>query len=96
MNGGDTSLQRPFPSNVFFCFPNMSESVKHTFGIVFKLGELGNGPLSLCMNFVGLEPNNMIVSVGNKLSLVKGSPKVCQNIKMWHLLSGHYTLDYLD
>ena len=34
---------------------------------------LGDGPLSSCMNSVGLEPVIMIVSIGNKLSLEKGS-----------------------
>jgi hypothetical protein len=43
------------------------------YGIVFKQGRLGDGPLSLCTNFVELEPVIMVASTGSKHFLGKGS-----------------------
>ena len=45
------------------------------FGIAFKLGGLGDGPLLSCMNYVGLELAIIIVLTLNKFSLGKGFQK---------------------
>ena len=50
-----------------FCISNTSESVKHKFEIVFKLGGLGGGPPTLCTNFAGSGPAITTLSIGLKL-----------------------------
>ena len=71
MNEGYTLPRCPFPSNVFLAFLTQSELVKHKFGIASKLCELGDGPLSSCMIYVGLGLAIMIAFIGSKPSLVK-------------------------
>ena len=90
MNGGHILLQHPSPSNVCFAFLIQANQLSINHWIVSKLCELGDGLPSSCMNFVGLGPTFMIVFIGNKVSLVRGSPKSCQTIQR------HHTLDDLD
>jgi hypothetical protein len=46
--------------------------LKISIGIAFKSGELGNGPLSSCKNFVGSIHVIRIAFIGNKPSLGRG------------------------
>ena len=68
---GHVSHRHPFISHVFY-FPNTSESVTISFGIVFKPVELRSGPFSLCVNFAGCVPAIKLAFIGNKPSLGRG------------------------
>ena len=72
---GEPALSRSqFPSSVFFVCLTRVNQYSISYGIAFKLGEPGDGPRSLCMNFVVWEMATMIVLIGSKLSLGKGFP----------------------
>lgn len=68
------------PNKVCFAFLTRANWSSISYGIVFKLGEPGDGPLTLCTNCVGLGLAITITSTGSKLYLVKGSPK---NLARW-------------
>ena len=53
MSGGLALGRLQFPSNVYFASLTQASRLNINFGTTFKLGEHGDGPLSLCMNFVG-------------------------------------------
>jgi hypothetical protein len=74
-NGGLGLLRRPSQSNAFFAFLTLASRSSINFGIVFKLGGHGGGLLISCMNFVGFARATTIASIGNNLSLGKGSPR---------------------
>ena len=75
MNGGRALRQPQSLSNVFFAFLTRVNQSNIDYGIAFKLGELGDGPHSLCMNSVGLESGTMTASTGSKSCSGKGFPK---------------------
>ena len=56
----------------FFGLPNTTGSIKISFGIAFKLGELGGGLHSLCTNYVGWELATTTTLTRKKPSLGKG------------------------
>ena len=69
---GELGLPRPLSQiNAFFVFPILMSRSNINYGIASKLGGLGGGPPTLCMNFVGWDRATMIVSIGSKLSLGK-------------------------
>lgn len=72
MNGGHTSLRRPFPNNVFYCLLTRVNCLSTSVGIVSELGVLGGGPPSSCMNYTWLGSAIMKAFNGNKPSLLKG------------------------
>jgi hypothetical protein len=72
MNGG-LALRMPLsPSSASFAFPTQADRLSISFGIVFKLGGRGDGPCSLCTNFVGSSPAIITALIGNKSSSRKG------------------------
>jgi hypothetical protein len=73
MNGGPTLHWLPSLSNVSFASQTLVNQSNVYLGIESKLGELGGGPHSYCMNSVGLERATMIVFIRNKLCLQKYS-----------------------
>lgn len=54
MNGGHVLLWPLFPNSVCYAFPTLVSQLNTSFGVAFKLSVLGVGPLSSCMNYVGL------------------------------------------
>ena len=73
MSGG-LALRRPrFPSNVHFASQIQANQLSIHFGTASKQGEHGDGPLLLCTLFMGLELAIMIVLIGSKPCLGKGS-----------------------
>ena len=73
MSGGLASPRCQFPNNVRFVSLTRANRLNTNFGIVSKPGGCGDGPHSLCMNFVGLGPGTTTASTGNNRSLEKGS-----------------------
>jgi hypothetical protein len=72
MNGALTSLWLPLLNIALFVSLTRANPSNITSGIVFKLGGRGDGPLTLCMNYVELDLATMIVLTGSKPSLGKG------------------------
>ena len=73
MNGGPVSPRSLSLNNVLFVFLTRVNQLNTNFGTLSKLDGHGDGPPSLCMSCVGSGPTTMTVSIGNKLSLGKGS-----------------------
>jgi hypothetical protein len=74
-NGGPALPQPPFQSNVSSASQILANRSNINYVTAIKLGELGDGLPSSCMNFVGFAWATTIASTGNKLYLGKGFPK---------------------
>ena len=72
MNGGHESLRSLFQSNASFASLTQVSLSNTNFGIASELGGHGDGPLSSCMNFVGLGLVTMTTSTGNNPHSGKG------------------------
>ena len=90
MNGGLALHHHLSPSNVSFVFQTPTYRSSTNFGIAFKLGGHGNGPILLSMISLGLEHAIMIVLARNKLPLGNGFRRSMKKkkIKIWHLPRG--------
>ena len=65
-NGGRRLHRHLFLNNVFFVFLILVNRSNTSFGIVSKLGGLGDGPPTLCMNFAGSGPAITTILIGLK------------------------------
>ena len=74
-NGGPALHRCPFPNNVCFVFLIRVNQSNINFGIASKRGELGDGLHVSCKTSAGFDLATTSVLIGNKLFLVKGSPK---------------------
>lgn len=54
MKEGPVLLWPLFPSSVCYALPTLVSQLNTSYGVAFRLGVLGVGPLSSCMNYVGL------------------------------------------
>ena len=66
MNEGLALHLPPFSNNAPFVSLTRVSLSNTNFGTVFKLGGHGDGPPTLCMNFVGLGQATMITLIGKK------------------------------
>lgn len=66
MSRGHALHRPPYVINVFLGFLTLAHRLNINFGIAFKLGKLGRGPLSSCMDYAASGSVILIVFIGNK------------------------------